>query len=148
MRLVRRLAFAPHGLWQRRGAPAHSLRAFSGVVPPDELSKLESPFILDVRDPEESKKGKGGPPDRIAGSVNVPLNVDGVGQRERPTTADEFLEKLERAGVALPDDGTPIITHCGGGGRGGKAADILKGLGYNAYNGGGPANIAKAYGER
>ena len=33
MRLVRLLAYAPHGLWQRRGAPAHSLRAFSGVVP-------------------------------------------------------------------------------------------------------------------
>ena len=33
----------------------------------------------------------------------------------------------------------PIVTHCGGGGRGQKAKDYLLGLGYtNVVNGGGP----------
>ena len=36
-------------------------------------------------------------------------------------------------------DGVPIVTHCGGGGRGQKAKDYLIGLGYtNVVNGGGP----------
>ena len=35
-------------------------------------------------------KGKGGPPASIVTSVNVPLNHNGVGQKERPTTAVEF----------------------------------------------------------
>ena len=32
----------------------------------------------------------------------------------------------------------PIITHCGSGGRGGKAAEHLCDAGFEAYNGGGP----------
>ena len=35
-----------------------------------------------------------------------------------------------------------IITHCGSGGRGGKAAEHLCDAGFEAYNGGGPAHIA------
>ena len=56
---------------------------------------------------------------RIAGADNVPLNIDGVKQSERPTTQDEFLKKIKKAIDALPKD-RPIITHCGSGGRGGK----------------------------
>jgi rhodanese-related sulfurtransferase len=37
------------------------------------------------------------------------------------------------------DKDVPIVTHCGGGGRGQKAKDYLLGLGYtNVVNGGGP----------
>ena len=96
--------------------------------------------------------------------MNVPLNHDGTPQSQRGTTPEEFLAKLEASGVALPT-GEPIITHCGSGGRGahrrgsrvlprasqlpsrcvgGKAAGILRDLGYDAYNGGSPANIAAA----
>jgi len=45
---------------------------------------------------------------------------------------------------------TPIITHCGGGGRGQKACDFLKQHGYtNVINGGGPedAECWKEFGE-
>ena len=61
---------------------------------------------------------------------------------ERPTTQDEFLAKISDA-IALSKD-RPIITHCGSGGRGGKAAQHLCDAGYDAYNGGGPAHIASA----
>jgi rhodanese-related sulfurtransferase len=43
-------------------------------------------------------------------------------QSERPTTQEEFLKKIMEVVVALPKD-RPIITHCGSGGRGGKAAE-------------------------
>lgn len=35
-------------------------------------------------------KGKGGPPAVVPDSINVPLNHNGVGQKERPTTAEDF----------------------------------------------------------
>ncbi|KAH8091250.1 lysine N-methyltransferase [Aureococcus anophagefferens] len=57
----------------------------------------------------------------------------------RPTSS----AKLAAAGVELPAD-RPIVTHCGSGGRGGKAAAILQGLGYDAHNGGSPVNVAAA----
>ena len=116
-----------------------------GAASPEFLSTLSSPLILDVRDPNEVEAGKGGPPSSISGSFNVPLNIDGKNQKEHLTTEAEFLEKLEAAGVRLPEDkSVPIITHCGSGGRGNKAAKILKSLGYNAHNGGSPHNIAAA----
>ena len=64
-------------------------------------------------------------------------------QSERPTTQEEFLKKIMEVVVALPKD-RPIITHCGSGGRGGKAAQHLRDAGYDAYNGGGPAHVASA----
>jgi len=48
------------------------------------------------------------------------------------------------------EKGTPIITHCGGGGRGEKARKFLNGLGFtNVINGGGPEvkPLWKRYGE-
>jgi len=127
---------------------ARALRPLSSagaaIVDADVLAKLSSPLILDVRDPDEVARGKGGPPGRVEGAINVPLNIGGVGQGERRTTAEEFLAKLEEAGVALDAD-THYVTHCGGGGRGGKAALILQNLGYSAFNGGGPADVHAAY---
>mmetsp|Transcript_46795 Transcript_46795/g.111305 ORF Transcript_46795/g.111305 Transcript_46795/m.111305 type:complete len:126 (-) Transcript_46795:130-507(-) len=112
------------------------------------LKSLTDPLVIDVRDPDEVQAGKGGPPAVIPGSVNVPLNVDGAKQSDRPTTPDEFKAKLEAAGVKLPEDmAAAIITHCGSGGRGGKAAEIFRGWGYsNAHNGGGPSHIATSRG--
>mmetsp|Transcript_29139 Transcript_29139/g.37592 ORF Transcript_29139/g.37592 Transcript_29139/m.37592 type:complete len:164 (+) Transcript_29139:69-560(+) len=104
------------------------------------------PLILDVRDPNEVLSGKGGPPNAIPGSLNVPLNHEGIGQRERKTTLNEFLSKIKEKGVKLPSNkNNVIITHCGKGGRGGKAASLLQMAGYNnVYNGGGPSIIATA----
>ena len=117
-----------------------------GAASPEFLSTLDSPIVLDVRDPNEVEAGKGGPPACVPGSVNVPLNMDGRNQKEHLTTEAEFLHKLHEAGFSLPEDkSAPIITHCGSGGRGSKAAAILRGLGYtNTHNGGSPANIAAA----
>ena len=149
MRIVRALAtFAaqPRGtrlLSVRFASDFVSMSARPGAVADAEvLADLKDPLVIDVRDPSEVASGKGGPPAKIPGSVNVPLNIDGVKQSERPTTQDEFLAKISDA-IALSKD-RPIITHCGSGGRGGKAAEHLCDAGFEAYNGGGPAHIAAA----
>lgn len=110
------------------------------------LRALQSPLVIDVRDPAEVSGGKGGPPAHIKHSVRVPLNVNCIGQKERETTTEEFLGKLAAAGVELPEDrGDAIITHCGSGGRGGRAQKMLQSLGFtNVHNGGGPMHIAEA----
>ena len=114
-------------------------------------------LILDVRDASEVASGKGGPPSAIKGAVNVPLNIDNVGQRLRETTKEEFLQKLADAGVDLHGDRDTdaddaesereihIVTHCGSGGRGGRAQRLLKEAGFkNAINGRGPKFLARA----
>ena len=111
----------------------------------EELSSLRGPIlIIDVRDPSEVERAKGGV--AIENSWNVPLNDEGVPQRDRPTTLNEFLLKLDKHGVALPKDKSfPIITHCGSGGRGGKSAILLEKAGYtNVYNGGNANHIKSA----
>eukprot|EP00427_Karlodinium_veneficum_P041286 CAMPEP_0169262120 /NCGR_PEP_ID=MMETSP1016-20121227/43513_1 /TAXON_ID=342587 /ORGANISM="Karlodinium micrum, Strain CCMP2283" /LENGTH=125 /DNA_ID=CAMNT_0009344575 /DNA_START=23 /DNA_END=400 /DNA_ORIENTATION=+ len=107
------------------------------------LKDLVDPLIIDARDPNEVEGCKGGP--AIDGSVNVPFNIDGAKQSDRPTTVEEFKAKLEAAN-ALPEDKTKaIITHCGSGGRGGKSCTCLRELGYtNVHNGGSPDNIRSA----
>merc|ERR1740138_437569 len=87
------------------------------------LKDLVDPLIIDARDPNEVEGCKGGP--AIEGSINVPFNIDGVKQTERPTTVEEFREKLDAAGCLPEDKGKAIITHCGSGGRGGKSTTSL-----------------------
>eukprot|EP00438_Fugacium_kawagutii_P011440 Skav221334 [mRNA] locus=scaffold1234:53488:66196:+ [translate_table: standard] len=66
---------------------------------------------------------------------------------DHATSPEEFQAKLTAAGVTLPGKDAAIITHCGSGGRGGRACEILRGLGYsNCHNGGGPSHIAAARG--
>lgn len=111
----------------------------------EEMKAMESPLVLDLRDTNEVDAGKGGPPAKIPGSINVAFNMDGVKQSKRTTTLEEFKQKLVDAGVGLEDVTKPIITHCGGGGRGQKGKDMLVKMGFtDVLNGGGPANIAKA----
>ena len=151
MRIVRDLATfvaQPRGtrrlLSVRFASDFVSMSARPGAVADAEvLADLKNPVILDVRDPSEVEAGKGGPPAKIPGAVHVPLNVDGVKQSERPTTQEEFLAAVAAAGFTLLKD-RPLITHCGSGGRGGKAAQHLRDAGYDAYNGGGPAHVASA----
>ena len=79
----------------------------------------------------------------------MPLNVDGQPQSEHETTAAEFTEKLQAAGVTVPTD-APIVTHCTAGdtpyvGRGARAAALLREMGYaNAHNGGSADAIREA----
>lgn len=117
-------------------------------VPPEKagedlLANLHSPVIIDARDPGEVEGKKGG--EALEGCIHVPLNMDGMKQSDRPTTKEEFLEKLTAAEALPKDQSQPIITHCGNGGRGGKAAALLRELGYwNAHNGGSPDRIREA----
>lgn len=55
----------------------------------------------------------------------------------------QYITKLREAEV-LPEDLTAaIVTHCGSGGRGGKAQAVLQERGYtNVLNGGSPQAIA------
>lgn len=87
----------------------------------DILKSLVKPLILDVRDKKEVVAGKGGPPSFIFGSINVPLNIDGKKQSDHSTSLKEFSKKLKEAGLTLTNKESPIITHCGSGGRGLKA---------------------------
>eukprot|EP00449_Zooxanthella_nutricula_P019968 CAMPEP_0198535816 /NCGR_PEP_ID=MMETSP1462-20131121/39914_1 /TAXON_ID=1333877 /ORGANISM="Brandtodinium nutriculum, Strain RCC3387" /LENGTH=214 /DNA_ID=CAMNT_0044265761 /DNA_START=104 /DNA_END=746 /DNA_ORIENTATION=- len=113
------------------------------VAPADALKALQEPIVVDARDPEEVEKCKGGA--AVADSINVPFNVEGQKQSERPTTAEEYAEKLKEAGCLPEDKGAAVITHCGAGGRGGKACTVIKSLGYtNVHNGGSPDNIRAA----
>ena len=115
MRIVRALAtFAarnqPHGtrrlLSVRFASDFVSRSARPGAVADAEvLADLKNPVIIDVRDPEEVEAGKGGPPAAIPGAVNVPLNMDGVKQSERPTTQDEFLDNIKNLEQAKAEIG-------------------------------------------
>lgn len=113
------------------------------VADAETLKALKDPIIIDGRDQNEIDSQKGGP--AIEGSTNVPVNMNGVKQGEHPTTTEEYQKKLLDAGVLPDDKEAHIITHCGNGGRGGRAAAVLRELGYaNAHNGGSPDNIRKA----
>ena len=141
IRALAALAAQPRGTRRLRTVrfASHNAAVADAAV----LADLKNPVVLDVRDPDEVAAGKGGPPAAVPGAVHVPLNVDGVKQSERPTTQEEFLAAVAAAGLALPRD-RPVVTHCGSGGRGGRAAELLCDAGYDAYNGGGPAHVASA----
>ncbi|MCW2494271.1 rhodanese-like domain-containing protein [Jatrophihabitans sp.] len=63
-------------------------------------------LVIDVRSAQEYASG------HIAGAVNIPF---------------------EELGAATLPDG-PVMTTCGGGGRGGRAADALVESGHEAYS--------------
>jgi len=109
----------------------------AGVASPEELrdfvaqagSKL---VVIDVRNPDASVE----PGDQKSIAV-APLPADG----NRPQALHLIYDRHTKS-MPLPpteDKTTPIITHCGGGGRGQKAKDFLMEKGFtNVLNGGGP----------
>jgi rhodanese-related sulfurtransferase len=72
-----------------------------------EMQRAGDP-IIDVRTAEEYASG------HIAGAINIPIGM-------LPKGLDRF-----------PDG--PVITTCGSGGRGGRAADLLDALGRTAFS--------------
>lgn len=74
--------------------------------------------IIDVRQPEEFRGG------HVAGSINIPL------------------PDLDRRMKEIKAFKKPIIACCATGNRSGMAASKLKGLGLEAYNGGGWREVA------
>ena len=108
----------------------------AGVSTPSELKEFVSTagsklLVVDVRHPDASVE----PGD--AKSLAVAGFPDG---KYRPQ-AVSLPWSRESDSMELPDaeKDTPIITHCGGGGRGQKAKDYLTKNGFtNVLNGGGP----------
>ncbi|MFX1519736.1 MAG: rhodanese-like domain-containing protein [Promethearchaeota archaeon] len=73
-----------------------------------ELADRKQPFLLDVREPEEYKKG------HIKGAKNIPV-------KELPSRLDEIPK----------DKDAEIVTYCESGFRSSHAAIFLKAYGYN-----------------
>mmetsp|Transcript_1479 Transcript_1479/g.1685 ORF Transcript_1479/g.1685 Transcript_1479/m.1685 type:complete len:136 (+) Transcript_1479:54-461(+) len=91
----------------------------------------DTAFIIDVRE-EDEKEPAGLPVCKRAKAIPWKSWTCTL-----PTEGDH---KVPPEGSNLPEDkSAPIITHCNGGGRGGKAKLSLEALGYtNVHNGGGP----------
>ena len=85
-------------------------------------------------------------------SVHVPLNVDGQPQSVHETSVEEFRAKLESVDVLIfdvLDRSRAFICHCAHpgveGGRGARAAALLRVMGFkNAHNGGHADNVREA----
>ena len=108
----------------------------AGVSSPEELKEFVQKagtnlLVVDVRNPDAEKE----PGDQKSLVVAaLPSETD------RPQAVSLIFDR-ESDSMPLPDVGkeTPIITHCGGGGRGQKAKDFLEANGFvNVLNGGGP----------
>lgn len=89
------------------------LRTLFGMGPKVDLAQViaQGATIVDVRTKGEYAEG------HIRGSLNIPL--------------DQLSQNLSK----LPK-GKPVITVCRSGARSGMAVDVLKGQGFEAYNGG------------
>ena len=98
---------AEHGRFEKLVAAAKS--NIQEISPQDVASALKrgDALLIDVRDPDEWEEG------HIPGAKNF----------SRGTVELEIEE-------AAPDLSTPIITHCGGGGRSALAAESLQRMGY------------------
>jgi len=102
--------------------------------------------VVDARNPDFNVE----PDDELFGSDAGSAPISQCGTPSRPNAVnvpyDRSAKRLSPSGVAAleaktgGDWTTPIVTHCGGGGRGQKAKETLESLGYvNVINGGGPA---------
>jgi len=108
----------------------------AGVSTPEELRDFVSKagsklLVVDVRNPDATVE----PGDQKSLAV-APL----PSKEERPQAVHLIYDR-EMGTMPLPDvdKDTPIITHCGGGGRGQLAKDFLMENGFtNVLNGGGP----------
>ena len=119
-----------------------------GVMEPPELAKFvadagDKLIIVDVRNPDfEVEPGDG------KSNEKAPLAACGTDARARAvnvfydrTTNSMDLSKIPEACIEAGGGkaSVPVITHCGGGGRGQKAKDFLLANGFaNVANGGGP----------
>mmetsp|Transcript_16671 Transcript_16671/g.19210 ORF Transcript_16671/g.19210 Transcript_16671/m.19210 type:complete len:154 (-) Transcript_16671:256-717(-) len=121
-----------------------------GVASLEELTKFVKTaenklVVVDVRNSDASKE----PGDQKSLAV-APLPSGDT----RPNALNLVWDR-ESNSMPLPpetlDKDTPLITHCGGGGRGQKARDFLESKGYtNVLNGAGPkeTELWKVYGDK
>lgn len=123
-----------------------------GVASDDELDAFVAAasgrqiLVVDARNPDFSIE----PDDAKFGADGGSAPISLCGTPARPNSMnipyERAAKRLQPRGVealavkTAGDKTTPIITHCGGGGRGQKAKEALEVLGYtNVINGGGPA---------
>ncbi|EEC45273.1 predicted protein [Phaeodactylum tricornutum CCAP 1055/1] len=108
----------------------------AGVASPEELSNFvaaagDSLVVIDTRNPDAEAE----PGDQKSFAVSgLPS------QTHRPQAINLIWDRSSDS-MPLPDleKDTPIITHCGGGGRGQKAKEFLEKNGFTTViNGGGP----------
>ena len=112
-----------------------------GVMEPADLAAFvesagEKLIVVDVRNPDFSVEPGDG-----KSNEKAPLTACGTDARPRAVNAafDRGSNSLDLGKIPTEDKSTPIITHCGGGGRGQKAKDYLTAQGFtNVANGGGP----------
>ena len=119
----------------------------AGVSPPSHLSSFVATagshlIVIDVRNPDFSKE----PGD--AETVSKAPLAGSDADRPRAVNAPFDRKKGELDVSRIPAawieaaggvEKVPVITHCGGGGRGQKAKEFLEAKGFkNVVNGGGP----------
>jgi rhodanese-related sulfurtransferase len=108
----------------------------AGVSSPEELKDFvakagDKLLVVDVRNPDAEKE----PGDQKS------LAVAALPSEDNRPQAVSLIYDRETSSLPIPDvdKDTPIITHCGGGGRGQLAKDFLLENGFtNVLNGGGP----------
>ena len=108
----------------------------AGVASPEELRAFVASagsrlVVVDTRNPDASVE----PGDQKS------LAVAGLPSDSYRPQAKHLIYDRETKTMPLPDvsKDTPVITHCGGGGRGQKAKEYLEANGFsNVLNGGGP----------
>ena len=127
-----------------------SLRAFSSSRKPGVATNAEMDaflathdvntiIVLDARSTDLAAEPEDARWDEASGA---PVTACGTPARPQAMNLpyDRSNKKLDLADLdGVPKD-TPVITHCGGGGRGQKAKDFLISQGFtNVLNGGGPS---------
>lgn len=108
----------------------------AGVASPEELKAFVASagsrlVVVDTRNPDASVE----PGDQKS------LAVAGLPSDSYRPQARHLIYDRETKTMSLPEvaKDTPIITHCGGGGRGQKAKEYLEANGFtDVLNGGGP----------
>jgi rhodanese-related sulfurtransferase len=120
----------------------------AGISSPEELKAFVAEagdrlLVVDVRNPDAVAE----PGDQKS------LVVSGLPSESYRTKAVSLVWDRETNSMPLPDapKDTPVITHCGGGGRGQKAKDFLLENGFsNVLNGAGPkeTDCWAEYGEK
>jgi|TARA_B110000003_G_scaffold258741_1_gene278170 rhodanese-related sulfurtransferase len=131
-----------------RRAMAHARKP--GVASDDEFERFFSAnqgktvVVLDARNSDFSVE----PSDEQFGGPQGSAPIADCGTSARPNAVNCAFDRSANALRDLQvleaktggNKSTPIITHCGGGGRGQKAKEYLISQGYsNVINGGGPA---------
>ena len=110
----------------------------SGVASPSQLKEFVSSagsrlLVIDVRHPDAAVEPGDVKSLAVAGFPSETYRPRAI---NLPWSRESDSMKLPNENIELD---TPIITHCGGGGRGQKAKEYLEKNGYtNVVNGGGP----------